>query len=264
MTRREYRPAESSSERPQGRLRDAGSTAGGRPLRPLERLGVALAVGAGRLGVHLLGATLRLAESNRDVVERLWAAGSPVIYTTWHGRMLMFPYFYGRLRCVHVLASRSRDGELVSRLARAFGFQAVRGSSSRGATAALRALARLLREERAEVAVVPDGPRGPRHVAQPGVVLLAKLGHAPIVPLGFGASRATVLETWDAFHLPHPFARVAVVFGEPLLVPADADRETLEAARQQLEATLHRVTAEAERLARAAAGSRSRVESPSE
>lgn len=240
--------------RPEAAPGEAGSTAAGRPLRASERLGVGLAVGAGRVAVHILGATLRLAEANRDAVERLWAAGSPVIYTTWHGRMLMFPYFYGRLRKVHVLASRSRDGELVSRLARAFGFHPVRGSSSRGATAALRVLARLLREERAEVAVVPDGPRGPRHVAQLGVVLLAKLGHAPIVPLGFGASRATVLRTWDAFLLPHPFSRVAVVFGEPLRVPADADRETLEAARQQLEATLHRITREADGRAGAPPG----------
>jgi lysophospholipid acyltransferase (LPLAT)-like uncharacterized protein len=232
----------------------AGSTRAGRPLRRGERLAVALAAGAGWMGVHLLGTTLRLAEANRGAVERLWASGSPVIYTAWHGRMLMFPYFYGRFRRVHVLASRSRDGELVSRLARAFGFHPVRGSSSRGAAAALRVLARLLREERAEVAVVPDGPRGPRHVVQPGVVLLAKLGHAPIVPLGFGASRGTVLPTWDAFLLPHPFARVAVVFGEPLVVPADAEREALGAARQRLEAALHQVTAEADRCAAARDG----------
>jgi hypothetical protein len=229
--------------------RKAGSVAAGKPLRLDERLGVALAVGAGRVGLRLLGATLRLAETNREAVDRLWAARSPVIYATWHGRMTMFPYFYGRLRHVHVRASRSRDGEMVSRLARAFGFHAVRGSSSRGAGAALRVLARLLREERAEVAIVPDGPRGPRHVAQPGAVLLAKLGHAPIVPLGFGASRATVLRTWDAHLIPHPFARVAVVFGDPLAVPPDADRDTLEAARQRLETTLHRITTEADRLA---------------
>jgi lysophospholipid acyltransferase (LPLAT)-like uncharacterized protein len=221
-------------------------------------------VGAGRLGLQLLGATLRLAEANRDGMERLWAAGSPVIYTTWHGRMLMFPYFYGRLRRVHVLASRSRDGELVSRLARAFGFHPVRGSSSRGAGAALRVLARLLREEQAEVAIVPDGPRGPRHIAQPGIVLLAKLGKAPIVPLGFGASRATVLRTWDAFLLPHPFARVGVVFGEPLRVAAAADRDALEAARQRLEATLHQVTREADRLAVAPARHSGRFRSLSE
>lgn len=205
-------------------------------------------LGLGRGAIRLLGASLRLTEVNRTVVERLWAAGSPVIYAAWHGRMLMFPYFYGRLRRVHVLASRSRDGEIVTRFVEGFGFRAVRGSSSRGASTALHALARLLREEHAEVALVPDGPRGPRYVAQPGPVLLAKLGRAPIVPLGFGASRATVLASWDEFVIPHPFARVAVVFGQPLVVSPNADREALEAARQRLETALHQLTLEADRL----------------
>ncbi len=203
----------------------------------------------GRGAIRLLGATLRLTEANRDVAERLWTAGSPVIYAAWHGRMFLFPYFYGRRRPVHVLASRSRDGELISRFAQGFGFRVVRGSSSRGASTALRVLARLLREEHAEVGVVPDGPRGPRYVAQPGPVLLAKLGRAPIVPLGLGASRATALASWDEFLIPHPFARVAVVFGEPLAVPEDADRETLEAARRRLEEALRHLTTEADRLA---------------
>jgi hypothetical protein len=218
-------------------------------LSPRERVTAAVLLGLGRAAMSLLGATLRLTEANRGPVERLWAAGSPVIYAAWHGRMLMFPYFYGRLRPVHVLASRSRDGELVSRFARAFGFRVVRGSSSRGGSTALRVLARLLRDERAEVGVVPDGPRGPRFIAQPGTVLLAKLGQAPIVPLGLGASRATVLGSWDALLVPHPFARVAVVFGDPLVVAADADRDGLEQARQRLETTLHRLTAEADRIA---------------
>jgi len=206
-----------------------------------------LVVGLGRGAVRLLGASLRLREVNRGTVESLWAAGMPLIYAVWHGRMLMLPYFYGRARRVHVLASRSRDGELVSRFVEGFGVQVVRGSSSRGAATALRSLARLLREERAEVLVVPDGPRGPRYVAQPGPVLLAKLGGAPIVPIGFGVSRATVLSSWDEFVIPHPFARAAIVFGDPLVVPGDADRGALECLRHSLQNALRRVTVEADR-----------------
>jgi len=193
--------------------------------------------------------TLRVTEANRAGVEVLWAARSPVVYTAWHGRMFLIPYLYGRQRSLYVLASRSRDGELVSRLARGFGLRVVRGSTSRGASTALRHLARLLRDEHAEVGIVPDGPRGPRYVAQPGAVLLAKLGRAPIVPVGLGAAPATILASWDEFLIPHPFARLAVVFGEPLVVAPDAGREALEAARQRLEETLTRLTREADRLA---------------
>jgi lysophospholipid acyltransferase (LPLAT)-like uncharacterized protein len=198
---------------------------------------------------RLLGATLTVVEVNRAPVERLWDAGTPVIYAVWHGRMLMLPYLYGDARHVHVLASRSRDGELLSRFARGFGVRVIRGSSSRGAATALRRLGRLLTEGRVDVAVAPDGPRGPRYVAHPGAVILARLAGAPIVPVGFGASRGTALGSWDACLVPYPFARAAVVFGDPIRVPPDADRAALERCRKDLEAALRRVTEEADRVA---------------
>lgn len=218
------------------------------PRRLRERLALGPIPSLGRGAIRLLGATLRLTEVNREPVDRLWAEDRALIYAVWHGRMLMLPYLYGRVWPVHVLTSRSRDGEILSRFVRGFGLRVVRGSSSRGAATALRTLTRLLREERAKLCIVPDGPRGPRHLAQPGVVLLAKLGRAPVVPIGFGVSRGTVLSSWDAFLIPHPFARAAVVFGEPLTVPEDAGPEALEEHRRTLEAALRRVTLEADRI----------------
>jgi hypothetical protein len=172
-----------------------------------------------------------------------------VIYAVWHGRILMLPYLYGRSHRIHALTSRSRDGEILSRFVQGFGIRVVRGSSSRGGNRALLTLARLVREEDAEILVVPDGPRGPRHVAQPGAVLLAKLTGAPVVPMGFGARPSTVLRSWDAFLVPHPFARAVVVFGNPITVPRDADRELLETKRRELEAALQEITAAADRAA---------------
>ena len=213
-----------------------------------DQLTLPLAVALGRGVVRALGASLRVTEVNRGPVDRLWVEDRALIYAVWHGRMLMLPYLYGRIWPVHVLASRSRDGEVLARFVRGFGLRVVRGSSSRGAATALRTLARLLREQRAKLCIVPDGPRGPRCVAQPGAVLLAKLGRAPVVPIGFGVSRATVLASWDAFVIPHPFARAAVVFGDPLIVPGDANAAALEHYRQSLEAALQRVTLEADRM----------------
>jgi hypothetical protein len=160
----------------------------------------------------------------------------------------MLPYFYGRRR-VYALTSRSRDGEVLSRFVQGFGVRVVRGSSSRGGARALRTLARLVREEGAEVLVVPDGPRGPRHVAQPGAVLLARMTGAPVVPVSFAAAPRTVLRSWDAFLVPHPFARAVAVFGHPIQVPPDADRDLLERKRGELEAALHEITSAADRAA---------------
>jgi lysophospholipid acyltransferase (LPLAT)-like uncharacterized protein len=160
----------------------------------------------------------------------------------------MLPYLYGRRR-VHALTSRSRDGEVLSRFVQGFGVRVVRGSSSRGGTRALLALARLLREEGAEILLVPDGPRGPRHVAQPGAVLLAKMTGVPVVPVAFAATPRTVLRSWDAFLVPHPFARAVVIFGQPIAVPPDADRNLVEEKRRELESALRETTAAADRAA---------------
>jgi lysophospholipid acyltransferase (LPLAT)-like uncharacterized protein len=143
-----------------------------------------------------------------------------------------------------VLASRSRDGELVARWVARFGLPVVRGSSSRGGAQALRGLARALRAGE-DVAVVPDGPRGPRERLQAGLVVLAAATGAPVVPLGFAARPARRLASWDRFVVPCPFGRAALVFGEAIGVPRDADRE---AARARLEAALREVTATADRL----------------
>ncbi|HZS32136.1 MAG TPA: lysophospholipid acyltransferase family protein [Methylomirabilota bacterium] len=220
-----------------------------RPRRRARALvGSRPALALGRGLVRALGATLRVREIRSAAGDAFWRERRPVIYAVWHGRILLLPYLYGR-RGVHVLASRSRDGELLSRFVQGFGVAVVRGSSSRGGGRALLALARLVRERRVEALLVPDGPRGPREVAQPGAVLLARLTGAPLVPVGVGAWPRWVLRSWDAFVVPRPFGRAAVVFGEPICVPVDADRTGIEAKREELETALRRVTAAADRAA---------------
>jgi lysophospholipid acyltransferase (LPLAT)-like uncharacterized protein len=185
-----------------------------------------------------------------DALRPLWRAGRPLIYGVWHGRILIVPWLNARFRRtegarnVRVLASRSRDGELVAAFVRRFGLEVVRGSSSRGGAAALRELARALHAGE-DVAVVPDGPRGPSCQAQAGIVSLAATTGAPIVPLGVSARPARLLQSWDRFLVPAPFARCAVVFGAPVRVGRDDDRETVRVA---VERALQQATECADRL----------------
>jgi len=199
--------------------------------------------------VRALGATLRFRSEGLEPLELLWAAGRPVIYAVWHARILMVPWLNARLaargaRAARVLASRSRDGELVARWVTRFGMRVTRGSSSRGGAEALRELAAAVRAGE-DVAVVPDGPRGPSEVLQAGLVVLAALTGAPVVPVGFAARPARRLASWDRFMVPLPFARAAAVFGKPFAVARDAERET---ARADLERALREVTETADRL----------------
>ncbi len=141
----------------------------------------------GYLCIRALGRTLRIRTLHAERVRAFWESGRGVIIAFWHSRQLMMPLCYGGSR-LSILISEHRDGELIHRIVRRFGFDTVRGSTTRGGARALRQMARLGRA-RADLAVTPDGPRGPRCVAQPGVVELAKLTGQPIIPLTFAASK---------------------------------------------------------------------------
>jgi lysophospholipid acyltransferase (LPLAT)-like uncharacterized protein len=160
----------------------------------------------------------------------------------------MLPYLY-RDRGLRVLVSRSRDGEMIARLVRRFGFVVVRGSSSRGGAEGLRGLARALREGHS-VIVVPDGPRGPSETVKPGVVVLARLTGAPVVPMALGASSEWRARSWDGFRVPKPFARCVVRFGGPVRVGRPAGRRADESPRKEIEAALREVTWRADEEAR--------------
>ena len=99
--------------------------------------------------------------------------------------------------------------------------------------------------------MVPDGPRGPRGTVKAGIVALARLSGAPIVPVALGASAEWRLRSWDEFRIPKPFARCVLRFGDPMRVPGDAGREAQEAARKEIEAALHALSWQVDEEARA-------------
>ena len=217
-------------------------------MKLLPSLTLCAAPGMGAAAVRLLARTLRI-RREEAAVSSLWRAGTPAVYVVWHGRILLLPYLYGRRRA-HILASRSRDGELVARFVGRFGFEVVRGSSSRGGAEALRLLARSLGDGH-DVVVVPDGPRGPREMVKAGVVTLARISGAPIVPMALGASAEWRLSSWDEFRIPKPFSRCVLRFGDPIRVPGAANRAAAEASRKEVEAALRALSWRVDTEARA-------------
>ena len=181
--------------------------------------------------VGAIGRTMRVTVENPHVMEHRLASGSGQVLVTWHGRTLVALFHY-RHRGLFTIISPSRDGEIQYRLYRKFGWDATRGSSGRGAAKAALACVRKLREG-ATLALAPDGPKGPSGVVQPGTFYFARKAGCPIVPAGVSAKPAWNLKTWDSFLFPKFFAKAAIVYGEPVVVPADADDETL--ARLALE-----------------------------
>jgi len=156
----------------------------------LDRMRSRLLPLLGYLFIRVLRWTMRIQVVNAETPDAFWTKGQNVIAAFWHGRQLMMPFAYSGKKA-SVLISRHRDGELIARTIRYFGFNAARGSTTRGGAAALKQLVRFA-SEGDDLGVTPDGPRGPKYRVQLGVVELAKLTQRPILPLAFGASKKKV------------------------------------------------------------------------
>jgi lysophospholipid acyltransferase (LPLAT)-like uncharacterized protein len=104
------------------------------------------------------------------------------------------------------MISRSRDGELVAGIAERLGLIPVRGSTTEGGREALLAIARELRKNPAVIHIV-DGPTGPKGVVKPGLIAMAQVSGAVILPVIVSADRAWIMNSWDKFWSPNHSAR---------------------------------------------------------
>jgi lysophospholipid acyltransferase (LPLAT)-like uncharacterized protein len=188
------------------------------------------AVGAGLLGS--LFATVRERRVEAEHYLRLRAEGTPIIFVFWHAHTLPLAWCH-RNEGIVTLVSDHGDGEALVRLIRHWGFGAVRGSSTRGATKALKGLIRAARAGK-DLALTPDGPRGPARAFKPGALAVAQATGLPVVPLAAGASGAWRVGSWDRSLIPHPFSRLCVAYGPPRTVPAHMDRTALESLAREL------------------------------
>lgn len=200
-----------------------------------RRAQVSLIAGVAYPLVAALGATLRWRVDGLEHLRQLEAGGFQPIYAFWHGRILPATVFWKR-RGIVVITSENFDGEWIARIIRRFGYGTARGSTSRGARRALLQLVRDVRERPAAFTI--DGPRGPARVAQPGAVWLSKATGHPVLPFHIEAARHWTLRSWDRTQIPKPFTRIAIAIAPPMHVPREADGETLERWRLDLERAL--------------------------
>jgi len=165
-------------------------------------------------------------------------AAQRYIGALWHNRLLLSAHvvwkFLPMRRGGAALISASRDGALIADVVERYGFQAIRGSSSRQGSAALLQLADVLDSGRG-VLITPDGPRGPVYRLGGGIIFLAQKTNVPVRPVNFEYSSCWRLNSWDRFIIPKPFSKVRVIFGEPHYVKSTSSDEEFEAERVRLE-----------------------------
>jgi lysophospholipid acyltransferase (LPLAT)-like uncharacterized protein len=137
----------------------------------------------GSLLIRLLRATIRIRHAHAENIEQQ----PQYILAFWHAHLLLMLHSRYR-KPIHVMISRSKDGEYIARVFDWYGVRSARGSSSRGGSQALRELLRAAKDG-ANIVFTPDGPRGPNRVAQEGVVYAAQATGLPIIPVAFAAKK---------------------------------------------------------------------------
>jgi lysophospholipid acyltransferase (LPLAT)-like uncharacterized protein len=200
-----------------------------------QRLAAFLIVGA----VRMFTATLRYRFV--DDGKTFSAESSPAIFCIWHNRLALSMAIYHRYvkdarpsKGLVAMISASKDGSLLAHILEKFAVQPVRGSTSRrGRQALLEATTWV--QKGFHAAITPDGPRGPRYQIKEGIVALAQVTGAPIVPVTVWLSRKVCLRSWDGFQIPLPFARCEIRLGAPIRVPREASDAEREALRAELE-----------------------------
>ena len=200
----------------------------GRKARLLVALGFRL--------LQILARTLRY-----EMDDRAGVLGKPVegnyIAALWHNRLLLISFVLKKFfpqRPGAGLISASRDGDMIADATRRFGFDVVRGSSSRMGASALLELSEVLASGR-DVLITPDGPRGPAYELGPGIIFLAQKTGAPVVPVNMEYSSCWRVKSWDRFIIPKPFSKVRVIIGQPQRISSTSSDEEFERERLRLQ-----------------------------
>src|SRR5438045_4972328 len=179
-----------------------------------------------------------------EIDDRAGIVGRPVtenyIGALWHNRLLIFPLILRRFfpnRHGAALISASRDGDLLADGVKRFGYDVVRGSSSRLGASAILQLTEMLASGR-DVVITPDGPRGPVYELGPGIVFLAQKSGAPVLPMNLEYSRCWRLGSWDRFIISPPFSKVRVLVNPPHHIKSIGTPDEFEAERLALQSAM--------------------------
>lgn len=163
----------------------------------------------------------------------------PCIYAMWHSDQFCI-YGVEDKGHVSILISKSADGEIVAYAVESLGFKTVRGSSKKkGAIESTMHMIELLKNGEA-VAITVDGPSGPLHKVKNGVIKIAQMSGAPIVPVCWYSDQFNfvALPSWDKMTTPLLDTKILNLYGEPIYVPAELTSEQFEEYREKLRTSL--------------------------
>jgi hypothetical protein len=192
--------------------------------------------------------TLRFKLQNSEVFLDQFQKNGRAVLASWHQRFFggfYFPLMIGRK--ISIMISQSGDGDFVADAVGRIGWIPVRGSSSRGGKRALTEMVKAVRLSSICTHIV-DGPNGPPEEIKSGLIALAQISGAAIIPAFVSYEKPVTFNSWDKFMIPKPFSRVLIRFGSPIFVSESLDIEDFEKERKQVEDNMKRGYQETDRF----------------
>jgi lysophospholipid acyltransferase (LPLAT)-like uncharacterized protein len=180
--------------------------------------------------------TFRLKVENEKEWMEYLKNGGTVLLCTWHQQFFSAIRHFQNYKVFNpsIMISQSKDGEIVAGIAERTGWHPVRGSSSKGGKRALQIMIDNFKKTKLAGHIV-DGPNGPSGKVKAGVIRLAHVANAVIVPFYVSAENGWHFNSWDKFLLPKPFSKVSLRFGKMIKFESVKDEESFEEQRKQLE-----------------------------
>jgi lysophospholipid acyltransferase (LPLAT)-like uncharacterized protein len=168
------------------------------------------------------------------------------LYCVWHDSMVI-PTFGGNHPYTTALTSQHNDGSFVAQVLRFKRIRAIRGSTKRITTGAMRELMHVT--ETQHLVITPDGPRGPSRSMSTGIAYIASRTGRAVVPTGYACSRYwRVRGSWSDLIIPKPFSKVVLLAGRPIHIPFSLKASQLQRQLDTLQAAMADVEQAAEGL----------------
>ncbi|MFH2044919.1 MAG: lysophospholipid acyltransferase family protein [Pseudomonadota bacterium] len=205
--------------------------------------------------VQLWFRTVRVKIINKEIYEEYFVNNKNkgnIILGSWHRHIIFVFYFFRKIKNGIIMVSRSKDGELISRVGHRLGYATARGSSSKGGRDALRTIITFVKKAGGETifcGTAVDGPKGPARVLKKGLLVLAKSTGSYFIPMACSGTKViTFHKAWDKTIIPYPFSRMIIKFGEPIMIPKDISEDELERLRANTENILNEITDDVDKI----------------
>lgn len=157
-------------------------------------------------------------------VTKARASGRPLLWLFWHEQLSVFVTyairFVGAEKFTIVTLGGDPRGDILGTFASTLGASPYGVDMQGNPMAAGRSVLRIIEALKGgkDSFLAPDGPDGPAFTPKAGASFLARKAEAAVIPVGGFTGAGFALRRWDKYLVPFPFARLRLVFGEPIFV----------------------------------------------